>query len=200
MPLGWPLTVRLVLHTNSQHRIEREAKMDDEKVIRALGKADKVNNEIRLSTGIVLKAKQANPMLLITVMASFPRPEPPVTFNKMMGRSMENPDDPDYISRVKAWGMENSSAVLSAFVLLGTELLSKPDNIPGPFDDEWLQTYEALSLDVKPNNREWRYLKWVMTIATANEKDIELIRDAVGALSGVREADVSAAANFPGSD
>lgn len=172
----------------------------DEKTINALRGANVSNNTVCLSSGVVLKVKQANPMLLITVMASFPRPLPPVQFNKMMGRNMENPDDPDYISRVKAWSTENSGAVLSAFILLGTELYSKPEGVPGPFDDEWLETYEALGLTVKANNREWRYLKWVMTIATTNEHDIELIRDAVGALSGVKEADVSAAAAFPGSD
>jgi hypothetical protein len=169
--------------------------------IDAVRKANAVtDNSVRLSSGVVLKAKQANPMLLITVMAAFPRPEPPVQFNSMMGRNMENPDDPDYISRVKAWSMENSNAVLNAFILLGTEMVSVPKGVPGPGDNEWLERYEALGLPTKPMNKDWRYLKWVTTIAAVNEKDLELIRDAVGALSGVKEADVSAAATFPGSD
>jgi hypothetical protein len=169
--------------------------------IDAVRRANKTpDNTVCLSSGVMLRAKQANPMLLITVMAAFPRPEPPTQFNSMMGRNMENPDDPDYISRVKAWTMENSNAVLNAFILLGTELVSKPKDVIGPEEDGWLERYEALGLPIKPMNKDWRYLKWVTTIAAVNEKDLELIRDAVGALSGVKEADVTAAATFPGSD
>lgn len=171
-----------------------------DKTIEAVKKAGATPDRVRLSSGVVLKAKQANPTLLIYVMSAFPRPNPPTQFNSIMGRQMENPDDPDYISRVKAWGIENSNAVLNAFIMLGTELFSKPDEIHGPFDDDWLDIYEALGLPIKPQNKEWRYLKWVTTIAVKDEKDLKLIQDAVGALSGVREADVAAAATFPGSN
>ena len=172
----------------------------EEKVINAVKKANAVPDSIQLSSGVVLETHQANPLLLISVMSAFPRPVPPTQFIEIMGREMENPDDPDYISRVQAWKTENSNAVLGALILLGTKLKSKPSDIPGPDDDDWLNTYETLGLQIKPKNKDWRYLKWVMTIACVSEKDLQLIQEAVGGKSGVKESDVSAAATFPGSN
>ena len=74
------------------------------KVIETIEKAEeKQDNTIQLSTGVVLLCKKANPLVLIDVMAAFPRPKPPTWHNPTMGREMENPDDPDYRERVKAW-------------------------------------------------------------------------------------------------
>lgn len=103
----------------------------DEKVIAAI-KSDESDNLIRLSTGVVLKGHPANSTTLIAVIASFPRPKPPIYHNDRMGRDMENPDDPDYISRVQAWQVEQGDALLTAFILLGTELVSKPKGMIGP--------------------------------------------------------------------
>lgn len=155
--------------------------------------------EITLSTGVVLRGKQAPPLILIKVMGRFPRPKVPVTFVKNMGREMENPDDPDYQSRVQSWNMEMSEALLSALIMLGTELVSKPANFPGPMDDEWLADYELLGLDMKPENRNWRYQTWVYFKAIATADDTTKIREVVGRLSGVSEASVQAAEDFPGS-
>ena len=98
--------------------------------IDAAGQAD--DNLIRLSTGVVLKAKQASPTILIRVMTAKERPEPPVVFIKAMGREMENPDDPDYIDRVQAWEMNYKNSMLNALVGLGTELVSIPNGMEGP--------------------------------------------------------------------
>jgi len=100
------------------------------RAIDAAGEAE--DNLIRLSTGVVLKARQANPNTLIRIMTAQPRPKPPVGFIKTMGREMENPDDPDYISRVKAWEMDYNAGMLNALVGLGTTLHSKPKEMEGP--------------------------------------------------------------------
>jgi len=68
----------------------------DRVVSEAIDKSAEVkDNFIRLSTGVVLAAKQANPNVLIRVMTAYERPSPPVQFIEVMGREMENPDDPD---------------------------------------------------------------------------------------------------------
>lgn len=100
------------------------------RAIDASGEAE--DNLIRLSTGVVLKAQQANPNILIRIMTAQPRPKPPVVFIKTMGREMENPDDPDYISRVKAWEMDYNAGMLNALVGLGTTLHSLPKGMEGP--------------------------------------------------------------------
>ena len=80
----------------------------------ANGEAD--DSLVRLSTGVVLKVKQANPNVLIRIMTSQRRPTPPVYFSKTMGREMENPDDPDYIARVQSWQMEYNNGMLNALI------------------------------------------------------------------------------------
>jgi hypothetical protein len=98
--------------------------------IDASGKAE--SNEIHLSTGVVLIAKQANPNMLIRAMTAQRRPTPPTYFSKEMGREMENPDDPDYISRVQSWQMEYSNGMLNVLIGLGTELKTMPRGMEGP--------------------------------------------------------------------
>lgn len=155
-------------------------------------------NLIRLSSGVVLRVKQAPPLALIKVIAHFPRPKPPVYFNKAMGREMENPDDPEYINQLKAHQTESSDAVLNALILLGTELAETPKGFPGPDSNDWLEKYTSLGLTPHPENKSWRYLTWISFMAVANEDDLLLIRDKVGRISGVPEDAVKAAERFPG--
>ena len=164
----------------------------------AKGEAD--DNLVRLSTGVVLKVKQANPNVLIRIMTSQRRPVPPVYFNKVMGREMENPDDPDYVSRVKAWQMDYNNGMLNALIGFGTELVSKPKGMPGPDDDAWIRDYEALGLPSMKDSPAWRYMTWVLFKAAVIDADTAAIGDAVKKLSGVKEEDVKSAETFPGSD
>lgn len=168
------------------------------KALDAAGEAD--DNLIRLSTGVILEAHQANPNVLIRVMTAKQRPDPPVVFIKAMGREMENPDDPDYISRVKDWEMSYNNGMLNALVALGTTFVSKPKGMPGPDDETWLKDYEALGLPVIRDSKAWRYITWVLFKAAVNEKDTALIGEKVKRLSGVKEADVKAAETFPEGD
>lgn len=155
--------------------------------------------EITMSTGVVLRGKQVPPLILVRIMGRFPRPKVPTYLNKAMGREMENPDDPDYLSRVQAWQVELSDAVLNAMIMLGTEAVSWPKGMSGPWDDDWLTSYAMLGLDMFPENRDWRYVTWIMFRAIADENDTKKIREVVGRLSGVPEASVQSAEDFPGS-
>jgi len=168
------------------------------KAIDAAGKAS--SNEIRLSTGVVLKAKQANPNVLIRIMTSVPRPKPPTYFDEMMGREMENIDHPDYKSRVEAWEMEYNNGMLNALVGLGTELISKPDDMPGPDDKAWIDDYKILGLPAVPESKAWRYITWVLFMAAVTDKDVAAIAESVKSMSGVKEADVKSAETFPDGD
>lgn len=164
------------------------------------------DNLIRLSTGVVLKAKQANPNILIRVMTKMQRPAPPLWKDPTMGREMENPNDPDYISRVQAWQMDYSNAMLNVLIGLGTELVSKPSAMEGPhdrngiLDPQWIRDYQSLGLPTIPDSASWRYITWVMFKAAPTEKDVALITDSVKNLSGVKEADVRDAETFPKSN
>lgn len=187
----------------------------ENKVITTLEKSTE-DNLIRLSSGVVLLGKQANPTTILKVMASFPRPEPPTWTDPTMGRIMPNFNDPDYISRVQAWQFESTNAVIVAFILLGTELVSKPEGMLGPFPEkkivgsgknkkevigpDFLDDYALLGLPMRPQSEKWRYLTWVQFMACVSEQDSKLIQEVVGRLSGVSKKDVKTAEEFPGSE
>lgn len=173
----------------------------DERVLRAVEDGAKTqDNLIYLSTGVILRGRQAPPLTLMTIMAAFPRPKVPVVFIETMGREMENPDDPDYQARVKDWQTEQSNAMLIALIATGTELYEVPKGMPGPDDDAWLEEYSLLGLPVHPKNVSWRYLRWVQFKAVVSADDTQKIMQVVGRLSGIPESAAKSAEEFPGSD
>lgn len=175
---------------------------DERKLSQAIQEIEAEGDDhlIRLSTGVVLEAKQANPNQIIKVLSRFPAPEPPMYFNKDMGRWIENTADPDYALKMQAWKMQYANATNNVFISYGTKIHSKPKGMPGPEDDEWLQQLYALDQPVMADNKYWRYLNWVLTVAAPLDTDTQLIQRKVGRLSGVQEVDAQAASTFPGRD
>lgn len=173
----------------------------DKDIAQAIDKAgESDDNLIRLSTGVILAARQANPSMLIRVMANIRRPEPPLVFMEKMGRYIENAADPDYIERVKSWDMEYNAGMLNALIGLGTTLHSKPKSVPGPDDEGWISEYAAYNLETHPDSKAWRYMTWVLFIAAPTDKDLKDISAKVKSFSGVPEANVRDAENFPAGD
>lgn len=187
------------MNTNNEEMPPINPNQTDRVMAQAIddAKREAHDNLIRLSTGVVLKAKQANPNLLIRVMTKLTRPNPPIYFDKTMGREMENPNDPDYISRVQAWQMDYSNGMLNVLIGYGTELVSVPPGMEGPEGSKWVSDYRSLDLPVMLDSPAWRYITWVMFVAAPAEQDTALIGDKVKALSGVKEAAVRDAENFP---
>ena len=159
-----------------------------------------VSDLITLSSGVVLRGKSAPPLTLIKVMARFPRPPVPMAPNKLMGREMENPDDPDYLARVQDQQTQSSNAMLNALILLGTELVEVPKKFPKPEDNSWLEEWSEIGMDAKPDSPSWRYITWVTFKAVLSKEDLDLIQKVVGRLSGVPDSAVRSAEEFPGSD
>lgn len=182
--------------------MERKGRANNDiETARAIDQAQKPQDDtITLSTGVVLKGKPANPVILIQVMAAYPRPNPPLYFNDTMGREMENPDDPGYIEQLQSWKMDYSDRMTTAMIKLGTELVSAPKKLGTPQDNKWLADYADLGLPMRPDSESWRYLAWVKFRAVQNEKDLQAIMEVVGRLSGVRETTIKSAENFSGSD
>lgn len=173
----------------------------DLKSIKAIEKAEtKEDNTITLSTGVVLRGKQVPPLVLVKIMASYGRPKVPTYNSKEMGREVENPDDPDYIDRVKAWKIELSNSTLNALIVLGTELVKVPKKFPGPESNDWLDEYALLGVPMRPEIKAWRYLTWITMKAAPETNDLDLIKEVVGRLSGVPESKVEAAESFPDGD
>ncbi|RPJ29148.1 MAG: hypothetical protein EHM33_01900 [Chloroflexi bacterium] len=158
------------------------------------------DDTITLSSGVVLRGRKTNPVILVAVMSAFPRPEPPTVFMQQMGREMENPDDPGYIERLQAWKMDFADRMVTAMISLGTEIVSTPKGMGSPEKNDWLADYSLLGMPVHPEHKGWRYLTWVKFVAMKDEADMQKIQEVVGRLNGVRESAVKSAENFPGSD
>lgn len=162
------------------------------------GKEANAEVTITLSTGVVLRGKQVPPLGFVAVLANFPRPKPPMWKDPNMGRMMENPDDPDYISRVQSWQTEYADATLNVMVVYGTEIVNIPKGMSKPSDKRWLERYQMTGLQVHEENEDWRYLTWIKFEAAVTVDDLNKIKKVVGELSGVPESAVQAAETFPG--
>lgn len=179
----------------------RKGKSNDIDTARSIDAATAPQEDIiTLSSGVVLRGKRTNPLVLVQVMAAIPRPEPPLVFIEKMGREMENPDDPNYIERLNAWKTDYADRLVSALIVLGTDLISTPKGMPGPDKGDWLEEYSLLRLPMHPENKSWRYLTWVKFKAVQDQTDMQSIQELVGRLNGVRESSVKSAENFPGRD
>jgi hypothetical protein len=110
--------------------------MDEMETLQVLNKIKNKDTEaenlIVLSSGVVLRGKKASSSVLIEVITSSKRPKPPVWRNEKMGRMMENPDDPDYIEQVQAYKYEQAGSLVTAMIMLGTEIYSVPEGMEGP--------------------------------------------------------------------
>lgn len=176
-----------------------EAIMTDEQTPKADNSVDEGQEDITLSTGVVLRAHKANPMILIKVMATDPEPKPPTEFIEAMGREVENYMNPEYQERLEAWRTRYNSRLLDAMLGLGTEIVSVPDGVPKLKDNSWVRKLEVYGIDTSMKDEpEWRKINWIMSVACEDEKDLTLLQKSIQKFSGVAEEDVAAATKFSG--
>lgn len=159
-------------------------------------------NLIELSTGVVLRAKPMPPGLFMKLSAALPRPETPKFQPEGKKFWVQDHDNEDYVAQVKLWEDEKKSLMLEGMIAYGTAYESGPPEWkkqkPPYTDDDWIDKLVALSdkLNVKPENKHWRYLTWIMSVACETADDYEDIFRKVGRLSGVPEEDIQKAGNF----
>ena len=98
---------------------------------------------VTMSTGVVFAVKPVPRQFLYEVTAQFEPPKVPMYFNESKGVEEENPADPDYIDAAERYLLEVSAAQNDAAFLRGTTVVEKPDDIPGPDDQDWIDEIEA---------------------------------------------------------
>jgi len=157
--------------------------------------------ELTLSTGVVLRAHKANPMTLIKIMAQEPEPKPPTVYMEVMGREVENYQDPAYLERLEGWRNRYHSRLLDAMIGLGTDVVTVPKGFPKVEDDSWVRKLKVYGIDVSmASEPDWRKINWITNIACKDETDLSLLQKKIQELSGVSEEDVAEATKFSGSD
>lgn len=148
------------------------------------------SNLIKLSTGVVLKPKKIPSLALAELANKYKPPKVPKFFNKDIGREQENPNDPDYVSELKQYELNLSTATVNTMIVLGTEIVSIPDNVMSLSSNEFIDLLSSFDVDTNNLNKYKLYLLWVKYVAAPEDKDLELILEGVGSLSGVVERDV----------
>lgn len=163
-------------------RIEQAEKRQDESL-----------QELVLSTGVVLRVSKVNPVLLSDIAAESlkHRPKAPIVFIESLGREEENLDDPDYTEAVTQWQATVLLDINNAYVLKGTEVISVPDGMDSPDNEDWLDEMRILNRPV--GTKRQRYLAWIKYVAAVDAEDTTAIVREVGRLSGVSEAEVQEA-------
>jgi hypothetical protein len=164
-----------------------------ERIDAAEKRQDEGPPELVLSTGVKLRILKVAPVLLSDIVGEQMkfRPKPPVNYIESLGREEENPDDPDYIEALNNWNAMILLDINNAYVLKGTEVISKPKKFPGPDDPDFLDEMRILGRPVETNRQ--KYLVWIKYVAAPTEEDTAAIVREVGRLTGVSEAEVEEA-------
>lgn len=175
-----------------QEILERVMEMDE---------GDARPNEIRLSSGVVLEVVGVSPWLLNDLQRRFKRPPVP-TFTDEEGRKFENLDDPEYKAEIER--IDNELEEMSLYLMIGkgTRLLSKPEHLPDPEDEGWIEdVLDVLPDFVRPDKPSMRYVYWVKYVATRTGADLQMLLRQVRNVMGVTEEAVAEAAErFPGTE
>lgn len=157
---------------------------------------------LTLSNGIQLKMRSIPPLLYNTAANSIKAPEVPKVYIKDDERFEDNPNDPDYLQAVTAYTLAQRLVMLNLMFLRGTEIVSIPDGLPRPEDDEWIENLEAdakiigFALEIPRANSRERYLSWMRLFALANAEDLAKAEVAVMRASLTEEEVAEAAETF----
>lgn len=150
-----------------------------------------VNNLITLSNGVVLKLKSVPPFLVRQAVLKVERPKPPRMFIEDKGREEENPNDPDYIQQLAGYQAQTIDAAINVLLAAGTEIVSVPDGVSKPEDDDWLDVLDVLAIEVRRDSPTARRLAWLRCYGIATAADITRITKAVKEGVGLTEEEVN---------
>lgn len=161
----------------------------------------KVDNLCTLESGVVIRVKPVNPLLIEGAGRNVPEPEVPMSYLKDEEKYIPNYDNPQYIKAVAQWRYDQQMAVIDTGYLMGTEIVSVPDGIDKPEDDTWMEHLVFLGI-IDPvqvqSSRFARYLAWLKYYAITSDEDFPKLTNAVMRTAGVQEGDVQdAVATFP---
>lgn len=155
----------------------------------------RLEDEITLSSGVVVKAKRVPDNLLLAWHRQHPAPKPPIVTIEQEGRRPrreENPSDPDYIQATENYQIEVAAGMTDLIHLTGMEVVSLPEGMKGfEEDDEWEGELEAIGLTVPPGKASRRLL-WIRYRVAPSSNDLALISNVYGqAVQDVDEEEIA---------
>jgi hypothetical protein len=176
--------------------------MQDSTVDSALDNLTVIDNPNIFVTanGIRLKLKKVARLILVEAQKGYAAPKPPMMFNEDKGRQEENPLDPDFLAAVNQHNFDMGMLGINVFLTFGTEVLSLPDGIYGPDDNEWTDSLDEFNIIISSKKRQ-RYVQWLKYYALDDVELNELSRRIMRVSGMTPEEDVAVAAeSFPGDE
>lgn len=176
---------------------------DDAAVRAADDHAIKRVERITLENGVVLRLKPVSPITLRDAAAHLVRPNvPQVEIPDTGGRTEPNPNDPDYLAAIQKWNADVSEAGITVALILGTEVETLPDGMPGYESDEWIDALRA-AREIVPGGPplvvhtegKGRYLDWLRMYAISTNTDMFRLSRVLTTGVALTEEEVQAAAD-----
>jgi len=137
-----------------------------------------------LSTGVSARIIPVSASLIQEVTSKIKEPKIPMWYNDDKGREEPNPNDPDYLAKLKQAETERGQAAMDAMIMFGIDLI---DGVPN--DKTWLKKLKFIGIEVNQDDEfelEFAYKKY---IAVGNS---DLM--AVGRKAGITQEAISQAA------
>lgn len=137
-----------------------------------------------LANGIVLKLKPVPPLALRAASARIPEPVVPKVRIESQDRDEDNPNDPNYQMAVMQKSVDQTNAMFTVALLVGTAVDHIPDGLYGPDDDGWItELREALALvgdeaepvAIREAPERARYLDWLRLYAVVTDADLYML-------------------------
>lgn len=151
--------------------------------------------EFTCSNGVVLKLKPVSSSAVAEAQSKDPQPKVPQWYNEDKDRMEENPVHPDYFASLQKWRQDQGTIMIRVCLLLGSEVISIPDDVLKLEDDKWIEKYEDLGIAVAHSGNA-RYVDWLRFYILSNDDDLTELTVAIQrAGSKVPEGAVDVAAD-----
>lgn len=162
-------------------------------------KTEVPNPYVTLSSGVVLKVKKVNYMIVQAVINRFHYPPIPESWDKDRGRFIQNPSHPDYLAAKAEIDGQRMMAVADAIAAFGVDINHIPPQLPKPESEGWLDDLELVGINVKRNSPAARQQAWINFVALPNAEDVARLTKEFLSVMGVSEGAVAEAIreNFP---
>lgn len=143
--------------------------------------------------GLRFKLRKMSRMALVEAGRKVIDPKVPVVWIEDKQRDEPNPNDPDYKEELNRAAWTRSTTIVNTCLVLGTALISTPDDLDSIESTEWIEQLEFIGLEVPPGKYA-RYAAWVRYYALDDDELTDLVIHIQRFNGVVTEQDVQQAA------
>lgn len=154
---------------------------------------NKSSKIITLANGVVLEISPHPRSRILREIGWEKPPSPPVVTVDDKGHTEENPDDPAYQQTLQDFQLRMLVKARNAVLVFAAKVVSVPEGVPTVESDEWIETAEALGMEVKREPKALRLLDWLDFCAILTRQDEKLVNETLSSVAGTREREVAAA-------